>query len=153
MLRWTYGADYDYYTSDVARTWAVSGKFSPEQEKMYRCILEARNAIISAMKPGLKVSDLQDVSQKVYKKHGFEKYFTDSGRYVGHYVGISVHDVGDMEKPFVPGVVFNVEPLLRDEKLNIAVKLEDTILITNNGAENLTAGVPAEIEEIYALQK
>ena len=64
-----------------------------------------------------------------------------------------VHDVGDEEKPFVPGVVFNVEPLLTDKKNNVHVRLEDTILVTPNGYENLTAGVPAELAEIYALVK
>ena len=148
-----YGSDYDYYTSDVTRTWAVSGKFTPEQEKMYRCILEARNAIIAMMKPGIKVSDMQDAAAKVYKKHGFEKEFEDFGRYVGHFVGLSVHDVGDEELPFVAGVTFNVEPLIQSEKLQIHMRLEDTVLITASGAENLTAGVPAELEELYALQR
>jgi Xaa-Pro aminopeptidase len=148
-----YGSDYDYYTSDVTRTWAVSGKFSAEQEKMYRCILEARNAIIAMMKPGIKVSDMQDVAEKVYKKHGFEKEFVEFDRYVGHFIGISVHDVGDDETPFVAGVVFNVEPLIQNEKLQIHMRLEDTVLITPTGAENLTAGVPAELEALYALQR
>lgn len=148
-----YGADFDYYTSDVTRTWAVSGKFNSEQEKMYICILEARNAIIAMMKPGIKVSDMKNTAENIYRKHGFEKDFNDFGRYVGHFIGISVHDVGDEEKTFVPGVVFNVEPLIQDEKLQTLLRLEDTILITQTGAENLTAGVPAGIEEIYAIQR
>jgi Xaa-Pro aminopeptidase len=148
-----YGADYDYYTSDITRTWAVSGKFTPAQEKMYRCILEAREAIIAAMKPGVTVLDLKRVGQEIYKKHGFEKQYNEFGRYVGHFIGLSVHDVGEENKPFVPGVVFNVEPLIQDENLKIHMRLEDTVLITPAGAENLTAGVPAGLEEIYALQR
>jgi Xaa-Pro aminopeptidase len=148
-----YGSDYDYYTSDVTRTWAVSGKFTPEQEKMYRCILEARDAIIAVMKPGIKVSDMQDAAEKIYKKYGFEKEFAMFDRYVGHFVGLSVHDVGDDKIPFVAGVTFNVEPLIQSEKLQIHMRLEDTVLITPTGAENLTAGVPAELEELYALQR
>jgi Xaa-Pro aminopeptidase len=50
-----YGADYEYYTSDVTRTWPVSGRFTPEQEKMYRCILEVRDTVIAAMKPGVTI--------------------------------------------------------------------------------------------------
>ena len=148
-----YGADYDYYTSDITRTWAVSGEFTPEQEQMYRCILEARNAIIAVMKPGITVKDMEDAAQIVYKKYGLEKEFLASGRYVGHFVGLSVHDVGSFEKPFVPGVVFNVEPLIQSDKLKIHMRIEDTILITAQGAENLTAGVPVELNEIYALAK
>jgi Xaa-Pro aminopeptidase len=66
---------------------------------------------------------------------------------------MSVHDVGSDAKPFVPGVVFNVEPLLQNDALKTHVRLEDTVLVTANGAENLTEGVPAEINEIYSLMK
>jgi Xaa-Pro aminopeptidase len=148
-----YGADYDYYTSDITRTWPVSGRFSPEQEKMYRCILEARSAIIAAIKPGATVEDLEVAAAAIYKKHGFEAEFAKTNRYVGHYIGMSVHDVGSDAKPFVPGVVFNVEPLLQNDALKTHVRLEDTVLVTANGAENLTEGVPAEINEIYSLMK
>lgn len=149
-----YGADYDYYTSDITRTWAVSGKFTPEQEKMYRCILEARNVIIAMMKPGITVKDMQDAAEPIYKKHGFLQEFLNFGRYVGHFVGISVHDPsnsGGEPKPFVPGVVFNVEPLIQNDERKIHLRLEDTVLITSTGAENLTTNVPAELEDIYSL--
>ena len=148
-----YGADYDYYVSDITRTWPVGEKFTSEQEKMYRCILEARAAIIAVIKPGVVVADLQNAAAAVYKKNGFEKEFEDSGRYVGHFVGMSVHDVGEDDRPFVPGVVFNVEPLMSDEKTKTHVRLEDTILVTATGSENLTADVPAELNDIYALMK
>jgi Xaa-Pro aminopeptidase len=150
-----YGADYDYYASDITRTWPVSGRFTPEQEKMYRCILEARNAVISAMKPGLTVNDLKEIAEEVYKKHGFHKEFLALNRYIGHHVGISVHDVNasDPSRRFEPGVVFNVEPLLEFRDKKIHMRLEDTVLITPAGAENLTAGVPAEIDEVYSLIK
>ena len=88
-----YGADYEYYTSDITRTWPVSGRFTPDEEKMYRCILEARDAVIAAMKPGVTINQLKDIAEGVYKKHGFEKEFQALGRYIGHTIGISVHDV------------------------------------------------------------
>jgi Xaa-Pro aminopeptidase len=151
-----YGADYDYYTSDITRTWPVSGTFTPEQEKMYRCILEARNAVIAMMKPGFTVGQMQDVAEAVYTRHGFRRQFLDLGRYVGHYVGISVHDVGsdgNTTTPMQPGVVFNVEPIIEFRDRKIHMRLEDTVLITQTGAENLTAGVPADPEAVYALIK
>ena len=148
-----YGADYEYYTSDITRTWPVSGRFTPEQEKMYRCILEARDAVIAAMKPGVTINQLKDIAGEVYKKHGFEKEFLALGRYVGHTVGISVHDVSpsDRNRPLVAGVVFNVEPLLEIPEKKIHMRLEDTVLITPTGALNMTASVPAGVDEIYAL--
>jgi Xaa-Pro aminopeptidase len=147
-----YGADYEYYTSDITRTWPVNGRFTPEQEKMYRCILEARDAIIAAKKPGVTIAHLKDVAQDVYKKHGFEKEFLAVNRYIGHTVGIAVHDVDpDRSRPLVAGVVYNVEPLLELPDKKIHVRLEDTVLITPTGALNMTAGVPAALDEIYAL--
>jgi Xaa-Pro aminopeptidase len=148
-----YGADYEYYTSDITRTWPVNGRFTVEQEKMYRCILEARDAIIEAMKPGVTINQLRDIAGEVYKKHGFEKEFLAVGRYVGHTIGISVHDVEmrDRDRPLVAGVVFNVEPLLELPDKKIHMRLEDTVLITPTGALNMTAGAPAGLDEIYAL--
>ena len=148
-----YGADYEYYTSDITRTWPVSGRFTPEQEKMYRCILEARDAIIAAMKPGVTISQLQDVADVVYKKYGFGKEFQALGRYIGHTIGLSVHDVqpADRNRPLEAGVVFNVEPLLELPEKKIHMRLEDTVLVTPTGALNMTAGAPAGLEEIYAL--
>ena len=147
-----YGADYEYYTSDVTRTWPVSGRFTPEQEKMYRCILEARDTIIAAMKPGVTIAQLQDLAEGVYKKHGFHKEFMAVGRYVGHPIGISVHDVEprDRQRPLAAGVVYNVEPLVEIPG-KTHMRLEDTVLITPTGAINMTAGAPATLEEIYAL--
>jgi Xaa-Pro aminopeptidase len=148
-----YGADYQYYTSDITRTWPVSGRFTPEQEKMYRCILEARDAVIAAMKPGVTINQLKDIAEGVYKKHGFEKEFQALGRYIGHTIGISVHDVdpSDRNRPLEAGVVYNVEPLLEIPEKKIHMRLEDTVLVTPTGAINMTAGVPAALDEIYAL--
>jgi Xaa-Pro aminopeptidase len=148
-----YGADYEYYTSDITRTWPVSGRFTPEQEKMYLCILEARDAIIAAMKPGVTIAQLKDVAEVVYKKHGFQKEFQAFGRYTGHMIGISVHDVDHPERnrPLEAGVVYNVEPLIEIPEKKIHMRLEDTVLVTPTGAVNMTAGVPAALEEVYAL--
>jgi Xaa-Pro aminopeptidase len=147
------GANYAYYSSDLTRTWPVSGSFTPEQEKMYRCILDARNAIIAAMKPGATIKQLQDVAEEVYRRHGYHQEFLKLGRYIGHYVGLSVHDVNPPggPQPLQAGVVFNVEPILEMPERKIHLRLEDTILITPTGAENLTAGAPVEVSEIYAL--
>jgi Xaa-Pro aminopeptidase len=153
-----YGSDYQYYTSDITRTWPVSGRFTPEQEKMYRCVLEARNAIIRAMKPGITLDSLQDVAQGVYTRYGYGDAFQAWGRYIGHFIGISVHDVGgngsaDFQRPLPAGVVFNVEPILQLDDRKIHIRLEDTVLLTESGAENLTAEVPAELDQVYALVK
>ena len=153
-----YGSDWEYYTSDITRTWPVSGKFTAEQEKMYRCVLEARNAIIAVMRPGITIEGMKDAAEPVYARYGYRDAFLENGRYVGHFIGLSVHDVGNIsgnwaERPFVAGVVFNVEPILEFADRKIHIRLEDTVLITANGAENLTAAVPAETQGVYALVK
>jgi Xaa-Pro aminopeptidase len=151
-----YGSDWEYYTSDITRTWPVSGRFTAEQEKMYRCVLEARNAIIAAIKPGATLNSLKDAAEQAYQRHGYRDAFLATNRYIGHFVGISVHDVGNisgpwLEKPFVTGVVFNVEPILQFPERKIHIRLEDTVVLTEQGPENLTAGVPAELEPLYRL--
>jgi Xaa-Pro aminopeptidase len=120
---------------------------------MYRCILEVRETVIAAMKPGVTISKLQDIAEEVYRRHGYHKEFLAIGRAIGHTVGISVHDVlsFDRNRPLEAGVVYNVEPILEVPEKKIHLRLEDTVLITATGAENMTSGAPAGIEEVYAL--
>nr|MBP6287561.1 aminopeptidase P family protein [Ferruginibacter sp.] len=145
-----YAPEVSYYVTDITRTWPVQGEFTAEQLTFYNCVKDARDEMIKAMKPGVTYSDLQKVGEQVYKKHGLEKYWFG---YVGHFVGMAVHDVGSRDKPFVEGVVFNVEPILEDKDKKIHIRLEDTIVITATGSENLTPGSPVDPRAIYALMK
>ena len=145
-----YAPDHHYYTTDITRTWPVGDKFSDVQLKLYNCIKEVEEKVIAAMKPGVTMNDLKKVAKDVYIKHGFEELWPD---YIGHFVGMAVHDVGPYDKPFVQGVVFNVEPIIEDRKLKVHLRLEDTIVITKTGSENLTAGTTVEPEKIYKLKK
>ena len=145
-----YAPDHSYYTPDITRTWPVGDKFSDMQLKYYNCIKEAEEKVIAAMKPGVTLNDLLKVAKDVYIKHGNEKLWPG---YIGHFVGMAVHDVGPYDKPFVEGVVFNVEPIIEDKELKIHLRLEDTIVITKTGSENLTAGTTTEPEQIYKLKK
>ncbi|MBK6634167.1 MAG: aminopeptidase P family protein [Chitinophagaceae bacterium] len=145
-----YAPEVNYYVTDITRTWPVQGEFTAEQLKFYNCVREARDAIIASMKPGITMNDMRNVGKEVYKKHGFEKYWFG---YVGHFVGMAVHDVGPYDKPFVEGVVFNVEPILEDKEKKIHIRLEDTIVITATGAENLTPQSPVDPKAIYTLMK
>jgi len=145
-----YAPDYHYYVTDITRTWPVNGKFSKMQLKFYKCLVEAHKSIIAAMKPGITYADMQEIGKGVYEKHGLGKYWFG---YVGHLVGMAVHDVGPRHKPLEAGVVFNVEPIVEDKDKKIHFRLEDTVVITETGAEVLTSGTPIEIEAIYALIK
>jgi len=145
-----YAPDFNYYVTDITRTWPVAGKFTDVQLKFYNCIKEAEEKVIAAMKPGITMDSMKQVAKNVYIKHGLEKYWFN---YIGHFVGMSVHDVGPYDKPFVPGVVFNVEPIIEDQDLKIHLRLEDTIVITATGAENLTSATTVVPEKIYQLMK
>jgi Xaa-Pro aminopeptidase len=145
-----YAPDHYYYTTDITRTWPIGDKFSDVQLRLYNCIKEVEEKVIAAMKPGVTVNDLKNVAKGVYIKHGYEKLWPD---YIGHFVGMAVHDVGPYDKPFVEGVVFNVEPIIEDKELKIHLRLEDTIVTTKSGSENLTAGTTVEPEQIYKLKK
>lgn len=145
-----YAPELNYYMTDITRTWPVSGTFTGEQLKYYNCIKEVRSAVIAAMKPGVYIKDLEEVAKAVYVKHGFGDL---NPRYIGHFVGMSVHDVGDYSKPFVKGTVFNVEPIIEIKEKKMHFRLEDTIVITETGAENLTPQSPVEVEDIYKLMK
>ena len=145
-----YAPDYHYYVTDITRTWPVEGKFTDIQLKFYNCIKETEEKVIAAMKPGVTEEMLLQVAKDVYVKNGLEKYWLN---YIGHFVGMSVHDVGPYDKPFVAGVVFNVEPIIEDKELKIHLRLEDTVVITATGAENVTALTTTDPEAIYKLMK
>ena len=145
-----YAPELNYYSTDITRTWPVDGKFTDVQLKYYNCIKEVSETVIAAVKPGVTIQDLVDIAAKVYAKHGFEKLHPNG---IGHFVGMAVHDVGPRDKPFVPGVVFNVEPIIEDKDLKVHLRLEDTIIVTPDGHENVTAGTPTNIEAITTLMK
>jgi Xaa-Pro aminopeptidase len=141
-----YGGALDYLGVDITRTWPVAGKFDDYQLKAYQCALEAEKAIIAAMKVGATRRDTQAIGRAIYQKYGFP-----GGAGAGHFVGMTVHDVGDSSLPFQPGMVIAVEPIVEDATRQLHVRIEDTVLITPEGPEILTSGVPKEIDEVLAL--
>jgi Xaa-Pro aminopeptidase len=144
-----YGGSLDYLTIDITRTWPVSGTFTEAQRKAYVATLETQKALIAAIKPGVTRGAVQKIAENVMRSHGFDPRYA----YIGHYVGLSVHDVGDWTLPFQAGMVMAIEPIidLPDQKLHIRV--EDTILVTDNGAEILTGAVPKEVDALLGLIK
>ncbi len=102
-----YAGSLDYLTMDITRTWPVSGRFTDAQLKAYRCTLEALKAIIAAIKPGVTRAAVRTIAEDIFRKHGYDPRYA----YVGHYVGLSVHDVGDWDLPFEAGMVMAIEPI------------------------------------------
>ncbi len=143
-----YGASFAYQTMDITRTWPVSGEFDELQERAYRATLEAQKAIIAAMVPGATRDEMRDINREIFDKWGFE----DQPAYgAGHFVGMAVHDVGDYSIPFEAGMVIAVEPIIEIVDEDLHVRIEDTVLITEDGPEILSSAVPKELEEVLAL--
>jgi Xaa-Pro aminopeptidase len=142
-----FGPDFQYYGSDITRSFPVSGKFSKEQAEIYRIVLEAQKAALEKVRPGASFSDLGDAVQEVLERYGYEKHLNHG---VSHYLGMSTHDVGKPE-PFEPGVVITVEPGIYIPEKSLGIRIEDTVLVTKDGCEILTGDVPKEIVEIEKL--
>ena len=144
-----YAGSLDQLTTDITRTWPVSGRFSEAQRNAYDCVLETQKAIIAAIRPGVTRDAIATLAQGIYKRHGFDPV----NAYVGHYVGLSVHDVGDWNAPFEAGMVLAIEPIIDLPDQQLHVRIEDTILVTPTGAEILTPGLPRDADELLALIK
>ena len=144
-----YAGSLDQLTTDITRTWPVSGRFSDVQRQAYDCVLETQKAIIAAIKPGVTRETVAKLAQDIYRRHGFDP----ANAYVGHYVGLSVHDVGDWNAPFAAGMVLAIEPIIDLPDQQLHIRIEDTVLVTPTGAEVLSTGLPKEVDELLALIK
>jgi Xaa-Pro aminopeptidase len=142
-----FGPDYQYYQSDITRTFPASGKFSEEQAKVYQVVLAAQKAALEKVRPGADFTALSEAVQRVLERHGYAEYLTHG---VSHYIGMSTHDVGRSET-FEPGVVLTVEPGVYLPEKNLGIRIEDTVLVTKDGCEVLTRDVPKELTEIENL--
>ena len=154
------GAQFSGYASDITRTLPANGKFTPRQREIYEIVLDAQNAAIAAVKPGMDMCRKGDKS--VYKiaydyinSHGKDHEGKALGQYfihgLGHSVGLNVHDPGDLCKPFVPGMVVTVEPGIYIPEENLGVRIEDDILVTETGHEVLSGKLPRNVDEIEKI--
>ncbi|MBI1861501.1 MAG: aminopeptidase P family protein [Deltaproteobacteria bacterium] len=176
------GAELDYFTSDITRVFPVGQVFSKEQREIYSAVLTAQKSCIKMARPGKTMRDLHDHATEVLvdelkklkilkgptpqiiKKLEHKRYYPHG---TGHWLGMDVHDVGRyyaqrLQDPrkLAPGMVFTIEPGLYfgadsdapAKYKGIGVRIEDDIVITNQGCRVLTSGVPKEIEEIESLR-
>jgi Xaa-Pro aminopeptidase len=148
-------AQCDGYASDITRTAPISGKFSPRQREIYEIVLGAQNAAIAAAKPGIRLSgptnSLTKIAKDYMDAHGKDLHGEPLGKYfihgIGHQVGLQVHDAS-VDGPLEAGMVVTIEPGIYIPEENIGVRIEDVILVTENGAKLLSAALPREPDEI-----
>jgi Xaa-Pro aminopeptidase len=165
-----YGSEYHLYATDITRTYPVSGTFTAAQREIYQIVLDAQEAAIEMIKPGVTWQSVNQKARDVVAdgllKLGLisEKSNEQIGRFyyhgLGHSVGLNVHDVSS--QTLESGVVYTVEPGVYiadgldgvDPKYwNTGVRIEDTIVVTENGCRNLSVDAPRTIKEIEQLMK
>ena len=141
-----YGPTVHGFATDVTRTFPANGKFTAEQRKLVEDVYEVQQALIARVKPGANLDQLSSLSSRMLLEKG---YRVDHGPC--HHVGLAVHDKGGRQ--LEPGMVITVEPgaYLRDQ--GMGCRIEDTILVTENGNVNLSAHLPSRPDEIEALMK
>ena len=174
------GCEYESYASDITRTLPVNGRFTPPQRAAYDVVLEANLAAIEAVRPGASWNRPHEVAVQVLtagmvrlgllkgrvpslvKSLAYRRFYMHK---TGHWLGMDVHDVGDYKigdawRQLEPGMVLTVEPGLYippgtrgipPEFRNIGIRIEDDVLVTREGHEVLTTGVPKHAREIEQL--
>ena len=172
--------EYEFYASDITRTFPVNGKFSPEQKALYQVVLDAQIAAIEAVRIGnsykephhvavrilvqglLNLGIMQGDIEEIIEKESFRQFYMHG---TGHWLGMDVHDVGSYKqngewRTYEEGMVVTVEPGLYiapdDETVDvkwrgIGIRIEDDIVATKNGPLNLTSKVVKTVEDIEAL--
>jgi Xaa-Pro aminopeptidase len=174
------GCEYDYYASDITRTFPVNGRFSPAQRALYQIVLDANNAAIEQVKPGnhwnepheaavrvlteglLKLGILKGKLSALLKEEAYKRFYMHR---TGHWLGMDVHDVGDYKigeewRILEPGMVLTIEPGLyvpngskavAKKWQGIGIRVEDDLLVTAKGHEVLTIDAPKGVDEIEGL--
>ena len=173
------GCEYEMYASDITRTYPISGKFSKEQLEIYKIVHDAMNAAIDKVREGNNIMEPQQISEKIitnglvelgllhgdpedlHKKGAFKDFYMHK---IGHWLGLDVHDAGDYMEgddfmKFKPGMITTIEPGIYisrsmdvdDKWKGIGIRIEDDILVTKDGNENLTKKVPSDPAEIESL--
>jgi Xaa-Pro aminopeptidase len=148
---------YGGYASDITRTLPVNGHFTPRQREIYEIVLGAQNAALAAAKPGVYLGrrgskGLHEIAYDYIDTHGRDLHGKALGQYfihgLSHSVGLNVHDPFDYNRPLEPAMIVTVEPGIYIPEEKLGVRIEDMILITQDGAELLTRRLPRAIDEI-----
>jgi Xaa-Pro aminopeptidase len=156
------GATKQFYNSDITRTFPKSGKFSARQKLLYNIVLEAMDAVYAMIKPGVTFKELNDAVISTYEKRlkdiGLIKERSEISDYyyhgVSHFLGMDVHDVGQIENMVLAaGNVITVEPGLYIEAESIGIRIEDDVLVTEDGYRNLSECIIKSVDEIESLMK
>ncbi len=143
------GTELDHYVSDVGRTFPVSGRFTPDQRSVLSMEIAVADAIIAAVRPGVTLAELTEVAIEAIPPQ--ERPYMQTGSFFGHHLGLNTGDPSLLDEPLAPGMIFTVEPWYYNHERQISVFTEDVILVTEDGAEVLTAMLPRTPEALEAM--
>ena len=143
-----YGPEVDHYVTDITRTFPVGGKFQGRMRELYEAVLAAQEAAIASVRPGITLRDVHAAAVEELRKRGFAGLLNHG---VCHSVGMEVHDPGPRGGRLEPGVVFTIEPGAYDGDMGIGIRIEDVVVVTEDGCEILSTEAPKSIAEIEAL--
>lgn len=153
------GVRYQGYCSDITRTYPVGGKFTERQRKVYEIVLKANKEVAAQAKPGMTTKELNEICKKVLTQGcmelGLIEKEEDIGKYymhgVSHHLGLDVHDVTVEGVKLAPGSIITDEPGLYIDEWEIGIRIEDDLLITEDGCRVLSAAIIKEPDEIEAF--
>lgn len=168
LILFDVGAEYGNYNADMSRTIPVNGKFTKRQRQVYDAVLRVQRGAMNILRPGVNIQeyhkevglmmqseliglgllDQTDIKNQDPKWPAFKKYFMHG---TSHHLGLDVHDVGTMHDPITPGMVFTVEPGIYIQEEGMGIRLENNIVILEDGYFDLMRNIPIEAEEIEAL--
>lgn len=168
LVQFDYAPDYRYYSSDVTRVFPANGKFSSRQREFYTIYLRLYRALMTSIKVHAQPSDIikdavikmdaimagyqfNDPKIKAAAAQFVERYRTSRANSLGHTVGMEVHDVRNPTGTLEPGQIFTIEPAMQIADEHVGIRLEDMLLITETGYENLSGFVPVEIADIEMM--
>jgi Xaa-Pro aminopeptidase len=156
------GAECSAYAADITRTLPANGKFTRRQRELYEVVLGAQKAAIAAVKPGMTLgkstpNSLYTIAYDYINSHGKDLHGDSLGKYfthgVGHHVGLDVHDASDPAEPLAAGMVITIEPGIYLPEEGIGIRIEDTLLVTESGAQVLSKSLPKEVEDIEKARR
>ncbi|MHC4323359.1 MAG: aminopeptidase P N-terminal domain-containing protein [Planctomycetota bacterium] len=154
--------DCGYYTSDIGRIWPVNGRYSLWQRELYGFVVKYHKAVIKRIRPGVTAdqimqgarAEMEEVLKATkFSKPVYERAARNTYGHMSHTVGMDVHDVGSSRGPLKPGMVFSVDPQMRVPEEELYIRIEDTVLVTEDGVEILTGSAPWELDEVEKLMK
>ena len=143
------GCEVNGYVSDVGRTFPVNGAFSDVQREKLEVSNRAAEAIIAAVRPGVTLRELTAVAYEAIPDD--EEPYMQTPSFFGHHIGLSAGDPALIDEPLAPGMVFTVEPWYYNHDIGVSVFVEEVVLVTEDGVEVLTAGLPRDPGGLEAM--